>query len=131
MSNSCDSDVFGASPANIKWNVVRGDTATIQVDFYNSDESSAYDTTDWTYLATAYDPKTETYHTLDVEENGNGVKIIASSSVTELWGTGINAVVAQLKFDLQVTLADLSVWTPLVGTIKVIGDVTGLSDDIS
>ena len=47
---------LGASPANIQWTVVRGDTATLKVEFLEDDEVTKYDTGGWTFLATAYDP---------------------------------------------------------------------------
>jgi hypothetical protein len=33
--------------------------------------------------------------------------------------------VAELTFDLQVVIENETVWTPVIGTISVIGDVTG------
>jgi hypothetical protein len=131
MNSNCSPDLFGASPANIKWNVVRGDTATINVEFYQPDETTAYDTTGWTYLATAYNAKTDTYYTLDIEDLGASVKITATPLITQDWGTGIGPQVAELKFDLQVTTLDDTVWTPVIGTISVTGDVTGASDVVS
>lgn len=131
MNNNCSPDLFGAQPANIKWNVVRGDTATINVEFYQPDETTVYDTTGWTYLATAYNPKTDTYYTLDVEDLGASVKITATPLITQDWGTGIGSQVAELKFDLQVTTLDDTVWTPVIGTISVTGDVTGASNVVS
>lgn len=131
MNSNCSPDLFGASPANIKWNVVRGDTATINVEFYQPDETTSYDTTGWTYLATAYNAKTDTYYTLDVEDLGSSVKITATPLITQDWGTGIGSQVAELKFDLQVTTLDDTVWTPVIGTISVTGDVTGASNVVS
>jgi hypothetical protein len=43
---------YGATPANIQWTVVRGDSATLKVEFFEDDESTTYDTSDWTYSAT-------------------------------------------------------------------------------
>ena len=47
---------YGASPANIQWTVVRGDTATLLVQFLEDDEITPFDCSDWTFRATAYDP---------------------------------------------------------------------------
>jgi hypothetical protein len=33
-------------------------------------------------------------------------------------------VVAELSYDLQVTKSDGTIWTPVIGNIVVIGDVT-------
>ena len=124
MSDACCPDEFiGAEPAQIKWRVVRGDTASLMVQFYEQDESSFYDTTDWTYAATAYEAKTDNYDDLDVEVHDGYIKITATPQTTAGWGVGSKT--AELSFDVQVTLADDTVWTPIIGIISVIGDVTG------
>lgn len=125
-STNCCPEPFGADPAQIIWNVVRGDTATIIVQFFENDETTYTDTTGWTYLATAYDQKTDTYYELDAAEENGYVTITALPEVTEQWGLGIKSKVAELAFDLQVTTNDNIVWTPVIGTINVIGDVTGV-----
>ena len=61
---------FGASPANIQWTVVRGDTATLLVEFLEDDEVTGFDTSDWTYTATAYDPVGDVLDELTVEVDG-------------------------------------------------------------
>lgn len=124
----CCPTPFGADPANITWNVVRGDTATISIEFYQPDETTFYDTDGWTYIATAYNSKTDTYDELDVEVFDGYVKITALPVVTSTWGTGIASKVAELTFDLQVTTLDDTVWTPVIGTISVTGDVTGVAN---
>lgn len=115
----------GAAPANILWNVVRGDTATLLVNFFENDEVTPIDTNNWTFAASAYDPRTTTKYTLDTDEGNSSVNITASPEVTELWGSGVTSTVAELTFDLEVTRDDGVVWTPIVGQIKVAGDVTG------
>lgn len=115
----------GAAPANILWNVVRGDTATLLVNFFENDEVTPIDTDNWTFAASAYDPRTTTKYTLDTDEGNSSVNITASPEVTELWGSGVTSTVAELTFDLEVTRDDGVVWTPIVGQIKVAGDVTG------
>jgi hypothetical protein len=121
---------FGASPANIQWTVVRGDTATLLVEFLEDDEVTGFDTTDWTYKATSYDPAGDVLDDLPVEASGNGVTITAPASITANWGTAYKQVAAELKFDLEVTIeggsgadADM-VWTPVLGTICVLSDIT-------
>ena len=115
----------GAAPANILWNVVRGDTATLLVNFFENDEVTPIDTDNWTFAASAYDPRNNTTYTLDADEGNSSVNITASPEITELWGTGITSTVAELTFDLEVTRDDGVIWTPIVGQIKVAGDVTG------
>lgn len=124
--NSCLSDQsIGAKPANVRWNVVRGDTASIMVQFLENDEVTNYDTSGWTYVAKAYDSKTDTSYDLLVEETSTGVKITAAPEVTATWGTAPKDRVAELSFDLQVTIDADTVWTPILGTISVLGDVPG------
>ena len=128
---------LGASPANIQWTVVRGDTATLKVEFLEDDEVTKYDTTGWTFVATSYDPASDTLDTLTVESYEDGVVyIIAKPNTTKNWGiTKYKPVVAELKFDLQATIPgdgvsggggdEVTKWTPVVGTICVLGDVSG------
>lgn len=117
-------EVFGADPAIIKWNIVRGDTSPLRVEFLEDDEETYFDTSDWTFKATAYDSKTDILDELEVTTHNGYVDILAPSSITELWGSGYKSIVAELSFDLQVTI-DNTVWTPVIGTISVLGDVTG------
>jgi hypothetical protein len=115
----------GAAPANVLWNVVRGDTATLLVNFFENDEVTPIDTDNWTFAATAYDPRNSTSYPLIADEGNSSVNITATPEVTELWGSGITSTVAELSFDLEVTRDDGVIWTPIVGQIKVAGDVTG------
>jgi len=118
---------IGAKPAFVKWDVVRGDTSVLRVEFYDRDESTPYDTDGWTFLSTVYDRRGQTLTNLDVEAFEGYIKITASAQVTEEWGAGFNTRVAQLDFDVQVTIDDEIVWTPVIGQISVIGDITGRS----
>lgn len=121
----CAPEVFGADPVNIKWNVVRGDTSPLRVEFYQNDEVTKYDTTGWTYLASTYDFRGDVIDELEVISGDGYAEIVASSEITALWGTGYKSVVAELAFDLQVTIDGETVWTPVIGTISVLGDITG------
>ena len=123
--NTCGPEVFGADPARIKWSIVRGDTSPLRIEFLEDDEVTYFDTSDWTYEATTYDPQSDTLDSLEVTPGEGYVDIMAPSSITELWGTGFKSVVTELTFDLQVTIDEETIWTPLIGTISVIGDVTG------
>jgi hypothetical protein len=128
---------LGASPANIQWTVVRGDNANLKVEFFEDDEVTPYDTSAWSFSATAYDPSSDVLDELVVETYENGVVyIIADKNITENWGgTRYKPIVAELRFDLTATIpgdgvsgggGDLeTVWTPVVGTICVLGDVSG------
>jgi hypothetical protein len=120
-------DIYGANPINIQWQVIRGDTARLRVDFMIGTSSNHQDTSLWTYAASAYNPKTKTTDVLDVEALGGYVVISAAPSITSTWGTGYTSVVAELSFDLQVTTEEGDVWTPIIGTIVVVPDISANS----
>lgn len=118
---------FGATPANIQWTVVRGDSASFTVDFLENDEITSFDTDGWTYKATAYDPVSDILDELTVTVNSGIVTVTAPSEVTANWGTKYKTVVSELSFDLQAVIPDgdsTITWTPVIGTICVLGDVT-------
>lgn len=123
-TSCCPEDYFGSNPTIIKWNIVRGDTAKLRVQFLENDETTAFDTDGWEYASSAYDTKGEVLDELEVVVGNGYIDIVAPSDVTENWGTGSGSVVAELAFDLEVII-DNEVWTPILGTISVIGDVTG------
>lgn len=127
MTNStscCPDEYFGSNPIVIKWNVVRGDTAKLRVQFFENDEVTLFSTSTWEYSASAYDARGDILDELDVEIGSGYIDIVASSDVTENWGVGSSSVVAELAFDLQINIGD-TVWTPILGTIVVLGDITG------
>ena len=118
---------FGATPANIQWTVVRGDSSSFTVSLLENDEVTEFDTTGWTYSATAYDPTSDVLDELTVSVDGSIVTVTAPASVTANWGSKYKAVVAELSFDLQATVPDgqsTITWTPVIGTICVLADVT-------
>ena len=119
-------EIFGADPANYQWQVVRGDTAILRIEFLEDDEATAYDTDGWSFTSSVYDFQGNTIDELDVLFGSGYVEITATPEITENWGTGFKGVVAELAFDLQIEIDDI-VWTPLVGTIKASADVTGRS----
>lgn len=121
----CGPEIFGADPVRIKWNVVRGDTALIRVEFLDNDEVTYFNTSTWEYAASSYDPKGDVIDELTVIPGNGYVDIIAGPELTQYWGTGYGSALAELKFDLQVTIGDTAVWTPVIGNILVIGDVSG------
>lgn len=125
MTNCCGPEIFGADPIHIKWNVVRGDKASLRIEFLDNDETTYFDTSDWNFQSFSYDPKGDIIDELLVIPNDGYVDIVADSDITQYWGTGYSSVVAELTFDLQVTLADSTVWTPVIGVIRVLGDVSG------
>ena len=122
---TCNPESFGATPANIKWNIVRGDSSSIRIEFLEDDEATHYDISDWEFEASAYDYKADVVDVLEVEAGSGYVDITATAEITENWGVGVRETVAELAFDLQVTLDTGEIWTPVIGTILVRGDVTG------
>jgi hypothetical protein len=120
---------YGATPANIQWTVVRGDNATLKIEFFEDDEKTYWDTDGWTFLSTAYDPAGDFLDELTVTDSSGYVIISASSETTINWGNQYKSVVAELPFDLQVKIPGGSgeediIWTPVVGTICVLGNIT-------
>ena len=116
---------FGAKPVNIQWVIVRGDTSPLRVEFYENDEVTFIDTADWSFSASAYGARDDIIDTLETIAGDGYVDIVASPQITGLWGAAYSEVVAELFFDLQVIINGETVWTPVIGTIKVLGDVTG------
>lgn len=123
MNLCCDEQTLGADPLYFKWNVVRGDTSSITFEFYENNEVDLLDLSSWTFVATAYDPISEDSYSLDVIQDGGVITVNATATITAQWGTGIRSQVAELNFDLEGT-NDTTVWTPVIGIIKVLGDVT-------
>jgi hypothetical protein len=122
---------IGAKPAYVKWDVVRGDTSVLRVEFYEENENNPYDTTGWTFISSVYDRRGDTLTTLDIEVSPGFITITATPEVSTLWGDGFNNRVAQLNFDVEVTIPEEDgpdiIWTPVIGIISVIGDITGRS----
>jgi hypothetical protein len=122
-------DKYGADPINVQWTVVRGNTATLTVDFLEADEVTEWDTEGWTYKATSYDPQGNVLDDLPVEIDGGSITLVVPDCTTEKWGTTYASVVAELQFDIRVTIPGEgsfsdTIWTPIIGTICVLGNVT-------
>jgi hypothetical protein len=118
-------ETYGADPANIQWSVVRGDTSVLRIEFYELNELTPYATSTFEYSASAYDIRGDVIDELQVVSGNGYVEITATAEITALWGSGYSRVVAELAFDLQVTIDNDTIWTPVIGTIKVLGDITG------
>jgi len=107
---------------------VRGDTATLEVEFLEVDETTPFDTDGWTFKATSYDPTGSVLDDLLVTATTGVATITADACLTENWGTAYKTIVAELPFDLQITIPTAGnssiVWTPVIGTICVLGDIT-------
>ena len=114
---------FGNTPAIVKWNIVRGDTARLRVDFLENDETTVIDIDEWNFASTTYDNRGDILDSLTVEAENGYVNIIAPPEITSFWGSGYNGTVAEIAFDLEVQIGDI-IWTPVLGTIKVAADIT-------
>lgn len=114
----------GFRPTNINWSVVRGDTARLRVDFFDYDETTHWDTSDWSYAASTYDFRGDVVDELEVSAHEGYVIITAPAELTGNWGEGYEHIVADLLFDLKVGIDDDTVWTPIVGNIMVFGSVS-------
>lgn len=125
MSKNTSLQKVGIKPVNMKWYVTRGDSSSIRVQFLEQDEETSIDTSAWQFEATAFNSKDQVFDDLEVKVEGNEIVITANSDVTEFWGTGIKTTVAELSFDLQAIIDPFTIWTPISGTIVVLGDVTG------
>lgn len=128
--SSCSPQIqkYGADPASVQWKVVRGDTASLEVEFLEIDETTPFDTDGWTYKATSYDATGSVLDDLPVTATTGVATITVDPCITEKWGTAYKTVVAELPFDLQITIpvasGEPTVWTPVIGTICVLGDIT-------
>ena len=121
---------LGATPANIQWTVVRGDSSTLAVQFLQDDEVTGWNIATWDFLATAYDSTGDILDELVVTVSGSTATIFISADITKNWGSKYTSVVAELPFDLQATIpkstgeTEDTVWTPVIGSICVLGDIT-------
>ena len=114
--------------------IYTGEAYTFPFAFTDS-VGNAINTTGWTYTSTVYNPDGEILDILDVTGASGLVTVTAPASVTENWGTGYRSVVSELQFDVQVTIPsddvgdEDTIWTPVIGYISVLGDVSsgGLS----
>jgi hypothetical protein len=121
----CAEDVLGSSPVNVKWNIVRGDTATLRIDFLEDDEVTPYNISSWVIESTVYNPKTGARNDLEITKNSGWIVVTARADITAQWGDGFRYRVNELNFDVEVTLADGTVWTPVVGVVSLISDISG------
>jgi len=126
MNNCCsDNQILGSDPISIRWNIVEGDTGSLTVDFFENNEVDRFDMTGWVFQSTVFDPKTNSTYVLDVETLENGsIVITADASTTSSWGNQLPFQTKQLQFDIQGVFEGTVVWTPVIGTIVLIGDVS-------
>ena len=129
MSCGCnDITKLGANPISTQWTIVKGNTATLTLSFYELDESTYFDTSSWSYSANVYDKYNDSLDELDVIESNGYISVIASSAMTSNWGPVNTFSNAELKFEIKVIIPqsgeDDLVWTPVLGTINLINDIS-------
>lgn len=127
MCNNNSIKKYGTQPIDMQWSVIRGDTSSLKIEFFNNDENTYWDTTGWTYISTSYDPQSDILDLITVTGYPGYAILTASEELTSYWGTKYGSVVAELPFDLQVVIPTDGTpitWTPILGTIRVLGDVS-------
>lgn len=124
-SCSTNIDILGADPLRVQWKVIRGDSGSLRVEFLEDDEITFLNISDWSFLASAYYPVSGNQEPLTVSVGSGFVDINITPTQSSAWGNTFSTVVAELGFDLQITKPDNTVWTPVIGTICVLGDITG------
>lgn len=127
MCNNNSIKKYGTQPIDMQWSVIRGDTSSLKIEFFNNDENTYWDTTGWTYISTSYDPQSDILDLITVTGYPGYAILTASEELTAYWGTKYGSVVAELPFDLQVVIPTDGTpitWTPILGTIRVLGDVS-------
>lgn len=125
--DTCGPHTIDNTPLVFKWDVIRGDTAKLKVEFLENDETTYVDISTWDFVASVYDSSTSTREQLDIIIETGYVELIADPFITETWGIGSDPLgtVASIKFDLQVITSEDVTWTPVIGTINVVGDISG------
>ena len=125
----CNSTIqkYGANPISVKWNVVRGDTAELFVDFFELDETTGFDCSDWTYKATAYDVNGDVRINV-ADENYINLRRYS------LFGGWVNMAPARLYTPAQYTTlitntTDLRISIPGVSSITINSPVSGGSQN--
>lgn len=122
---SSNTDTFGAEPARVQWKIVRGDSAFLKVEFLEDDEITPTDMTGWTFVSSVYNKVSGIVEPLILTVGVGYVEISITSLMSSAWGDGFENIVSEMPFDLQVTKPNSNRWTPIIGTICVLGDVTG------
>ena len=120
------SSVFGNTPANIKWEINRGDSAELKIQFFESDEVTFWDTEGWDFVASAYDPVNDAVEELETFLDEDGIRLRVDSNLSAEWGSGFGKVVLNLPFDLKAIIPGNpeNTWTIISGTIVVNADVS-------
>jgi hypothetical protein len=119
-----DSYALGAAPPEIKWTVVRGDSAAFRV-YVTNDAREPLLLEDWEVAMDVYRPSTDEVvvslspEPIEFQDTEGSFTVNLTSSQSELLETGD-------IFDIQLTelLSEGRVWTVAKGSMVIIEDVT-------
>jgi hypothetical protein len=119
-----DSYALGAAPPEIRWTVVRGDSAAFRV-YVTNDAREPLLLDDWEVAMDVYRPSTDDVivslspEPIEFQDTEGSFTVNLTSSQSELLETGD-------IFDIQLTelLSEGRVWTVAKGSMVIIEDVT-------
>jgi hypothetical protein len=119
-----DSYALGAAPPEIRWTVVRGDSAAFRV-YVTNDAREPLLLEDWEVAMDVYRPSTDEViislspEPIEFQDIEGSFTVNLTSSQSELLETGD-------IFDIQLTelLSEARVWTVAKGSMVIIEDVT-------
>ena len=119
-----DSYALGAAPPEIKWTVVRGDSAAFRV-YVTNDAREPLLLDDWEVAMDIYRPSTDTTvlsltpQPIEFQDELGSFTVTLTSTQSQLLETGD-------IFDIQLTelLSEGRVWTVAKGSMVIIEDVT-------
>ena len=119
-----DSYALGAAPPEIRWTVVRGDSASFRV-YVTNDAREPLNMVDWEVAMDIYRPSTDEVivalspEPIEFQDSEGSFTVSLISSQSELLETGD-------IFDIQLTELESEgrVWTVAKGSMVIIEDVT-------
>lgn len=119
-----DSYALGAAPPEIRWTVVRGDSAAFRV-YVTNDAREPLLLDDWEVAMDVYRPSTNTVilslspEPVEYQDTEGSFTVNLTSAQSQLLETGD-------IFDIQLTelLSEARVWTVAKGSLVILEDVT-------
>ena len=123
-NQTTDSYVLGSTPPEIRWTVVRGDSAAFRV-YVTDDERNPLLMEDWQVDMDIYRPSTDEIilslepQPIEFQDSEGSFTVSLTSAQSEILETGD-------VFDIQLTELDSGtrVWTVAKGSMVVIEDIT-------
>lgn len=126
MSCANTIQTFGTNPINAQWKINKGNTSVLEITFLEQDEVTPFDITGWTVVANVYDKYNDSLTELTTGFAGETLIITASADQTSTWGPANRFSIAELRFEVVVTIPQMGddyIWTPISGTICLLSDV--------